>query len=317
MIGAVVLGWKNAIDESKSLRERRFMKRIAEYQTTFFVLTMFATLYGLPKLQGHPLGMAIGLAALTLVNLAVFLVSSDQMNRRRTDIIMEEGTWANEDWSGPGEEDNQKARRKALKAMLPILMIFALGTIGLPWREHLGRSAIAVVLGGVIILWGFRRFQKLLSFGGCSNLLFSKAPAKSANPVILVPAIILGRPDRMMLVWFSKKLAQTKTPLSAGQEQQLLDAMAHARAQYNWSTDLGRRNMSAGPVRLFSPANIEVFAREEEDFDRQFISRSAAILAPDQLASFQEFQAKQRKPKVATMKMTAKMLAPTGASQQS
>jgi L-2-hydroxyglutarate oxidase LhgO len=99
--------------------------------------------------------------------------------------------------------------------------------------------------------------------------------------------------------------------LSDKQQEQLLQAVGAARAQYPWSTDLSRRIQNpADLVATFSEENIAAFAREEEEFDRQFFVRGQMILTPEQLAAFEPFLAKQRQAKIASMKMTAKMFTP-------
>jgi hypothetical protein len=99
--------------------------------------------------------------------------------------------------------------------------------------------------------------------------------------------------------------------LSEEQQEQLIAAMTEARAQCNWSTDLSRRIQNpADLVATFSEDNINTFAREEEEFDRQFLTQAQMLLTPGQFAAFQPFQAKQRQVKIATMRMTAKMFAP-------
>jgi len=118
-------------------------------------------------------------------------------------------------------------------------------------------------------------------------------------------------PDRLVLGIFKKMSARTGAPLSEEQQEQLLQAVSEAREQYHWSTDLSRRIQNpADVVAAFSEENIATFAREEEEFDRQFLARAQMILTAKQLAEFEPFMAKQRAAKIATMKMTSKMLAP-------
>jgi hypothetical protein len=118
-------------------------------------------------------------------------------------------------------------------------------------------------------------------------------------------------PDRLVLGMFKSKMARTGATLSDKQQEQLLQAVGAARAQYPWSTDLSRRIQNpADLVATFSEENIAAFAREEEEFDRQFFVRGQMILTPEQLAAFEPFLAKQRQAKIASMKMTAKMFTP-------
>jgi len=118
-------------------------------------------------------------------------------------------------------------------------------------------------------------------------------------------------PDRLVLGIFKGKLARTGVALSEEQQAQLLQAVSEAREQYPWSTDLSRRIQNpADVVAAFSEENIATFAREEEEFDRQFLARAQMILTAQQLAEFEPFLAKQRAAKIASMRTTSKMFAP-------
>jgi hypothetical protein len=118
-------------------------------------------------------------------------------------------------------------------------------------------------------------------------------------------------PDRLVMGFFKSKAAGTGAPLSEEQQAQLLQAVSEEREQYPWSTDLSRRIPNPADIAAaFSEENIATFAREEEEFDRQFLARARMILTAKQLAEFEPFMAKQRAAKVATMKMTSKMFAP-------
>jgi hypothetical protein len=37
---------------------------------------------------------------------------------------MEEGGWANAEWTGPGKETNRKAFRKTVRLVIPFLIMF-------------------------------------------------------------------------------------------------------------------------------------------------------------------------------------------------
>jgi hypothetical protein len=97
-----------------------------------------------------------------------------------------------------------------------------------------------------------------------------------------------------------------------GAFQPLVQALSEARAQYNWTTDLSRRNQAASDYAvLFSEDNLSTFEREEEEeCDRQFLTQAERILSPEQLVAFQQFQPWQRQSQIGGMKMAARLLAP-------
>jgi len=476
MLGAMLFSWKTAVDDTKSPPERRLMVRAGWFQITFFVLSMGAAFYGLPRLYQHPVAWGIGFALLLLANVVSGVVLFDHLGRRRAEIMVEEGASAGMEWSGPGKETDRKALWKAIKLMVPILMMFVVGGLGLPWKQHWTRSMTVVAAEGLVVVWGFRRYQKMLSGRFIPGMKSSRVPASVRHPIILLPAILFGSallavalvfyvnparaelvihhgpwlrnmglsllaamgayaifamiyvkkrgitlgnplltkplalmtkmmapmmgkmmvntyapvfeqinlnqdqraqltdlilkknavnmdkglalmnakldaarraaliaemknaregcdadireilgkedyqvfeqfekslPDRLVLGIFKNKSAKTGAALSEDQQAQLLQAVGEAREQYDWSTDLSRRIQNpADVVAAFSEENIATFAREEEEFDRQFLARAQMILTPKQLADFEPFMAKQRAAKIAAMKNTSKMFAP-------
>ncbi len=498
MVGAMLFSWKTAVDETKSPVERRLMVRAGGVQMVFLVLSLAATFYGLPRLARHPVAMWSGLALLLLANVIVGVVMFYQVMRRRMEIVLEEGTMFDAEWSGPGKETNRKAFRKAVRLTIPFLIMFGFGSIGLPWKQHWIRCAAITAGEAAIIIWFFRRSYRMMSFQTMPGLKATWVPAFLRHPIILLPAIVFGSailggglslflnpegmrasihhgpflrnmalcllaamaayaifaviyvkkrgvtlgaetafdrtdgimpgpatanivnrimgnpvlrktmaltaklmgpmmvkmyapvfeqlklsseqstqlkdfilkknavnmdkglalmnrkldaaqraaaieemksaregcdaeirrllgeedysvfeqfekslPDRLILGMFKTKLARTGAALSEEQQEQLLQAVGEARAQYPWSTDLGRRIQNPPDVEAaFSEESIAAFAREEEEFDRQFPDRAHNILTAEQLAAFAPFLAKQRQAKIASMKMTAKMFRP-------
>jgi RNA polymerase sigma factor (sigma-70 family) len=512
MLGAMLFSWKNAVDETKSPTARRLMVRTGWFQIPLFVLSIGAACYGLPRLHQHPLAFGIGLALLLFANVVSGVVLILYVLRRHMEIVMEEGTLFDAEWSGPGKETDRKALRKTVKMMSPILLMFVVGSLMMPWKQHWIRSAVVAAVEGWVIVWAFRRHQKVLSFQVIPGLKSSWVPAVLRHPIISLPAILFGTavlavglvlfinpagaeaaihhspflrnmglsllaamvayaifavilvkkcgislgaesavdktdgpfagppganmvsrmmgnpvlnkmlaltarmmaptmgkgmmdmmgkmmvkfyapvfgqlnlgqdqraqleelimkknavnmdkglalmkgsrdaarravliedmksgregcdaeirrilgdenypvfeqfeksiPDRIVLGLFKSKSARSRAALSEEQQEQLLQAVSAARAQYPWSTDLSLRIQNpADPVAMFSPENIATFAREEEEFDRRLPARVEMILTAEQLAAFEPFLAKQRQGKIASMKMTAKMFAPGG-----
>lgn len=476
MLGAVLFSWKTAVDETKSPAERRLMVRTAWFQTGFFVLSLGVAFYGLPRLHEHPVAWGIVLGLLLLANIINGVVMVDRLGRRRVEIMMEEGTWADAEWSGPGKETDRKALWKTVKLMIPILLMFGIGSMGLPWRQHGIRSLIVVAVEALVVVWGFRRFYRMLSGRFIPGMKPSRVPAFLRHPIVLMPAILLGSaligvgivlyinpagtdalthqgpwlrnmgfvflavvaayavfaviyvkkrgilldnpvvnktlalttrmmapmmgkmmlnafapfieqvdltqdqraqlrdlilkknavnmdkglalmnaksdaarrtvliaemktaredcdaeirgllgpaayplfeqfekslPDRMMVDVFKGKLARTGAALSEEQQARLLQAFRESRDQYPWSTELSRRIQNPEDLAgAFSEENIATFAREEEQFERQFLDRARTILTATQMAGFEPFLAKQRAAKIASMKMTSRMFGP-------
>jgi hypothetical protein len=114
-----------------------------------------------------------------------------------------------------------------------------------------------------------------------------------------------------MLNMFARRCDKTAAALSPGHQAQLLKALTEARGLYPWTTELSRRNQDAGDYAgLFTEANLNTFALEEEQFDRQFLAQAQQILNPEQLAAFEKHQQRQRQSQIAQFKMAAKLFVP-------
>ncbi|MGA2557654.1 MAG: sigma-70 family RNA polymerase sigma factor, partial [Verrucomicrobiota bacterium] len=190
MVGAMLFSWKTAVDETKSPPERRLMARAGWFQMVFLVLSLAATFYCLPRLARHPVAMWTGFALLLLANVIVGVVMFYQVMRRRMEIVLEEGTMFDAEWSGPGKETNRKAFGKAVRLTIPFLIMFAVGSIALPWKQHWMRCAAITAGEAAIIIWYFRRSYRMMSFQAVPGLKGQWVPAFLRHPIILLPTIL-------------------------------------------------------------------------------------------------------------------------------
>lgn len=481
MLGAIIFSWKMAVDETKSPRERKFIVRLAWFQVAFAAVSLTAGCYWLPQLGRWPTAFGLALAGLLLANVVNAVVLLKFCFRRRLEISMEEGTFMDTVWNGPGEESDRKASRKAFKFTIPFLIMLAGGTIGLPWKEHWARCAAVVAAEGLVIFWAYRWYRRMLTFQVQLPVQTTGLRALLRHPLIRLPAIFLGTallaggvgfmlpsflnprltspaistgswlttvgwcllvvalvyglfallfmagrkflpgwsavfdqlaplltqslrpeaiidqthgpffqqlnltpdqiarmkdlilkgtmaevtqsmslmhrrldparraalieelkrqkednraqirrllgeenylafqayektvPNRTMINQFNRKWRGSSNALSPAQQEQLLQALNTARAQYHWTTDLSRRNQDTHDLGIMlSEDNLKVCAREEEEFDRQFLIQAERILGPKQLAAFQQFQTRQRQSQLAGMKLATRLFAPKG-----
>jgi RNA polymerase sigma factor (sigma-70 family) len=472
MLGAVLFSWKTTIDESTSPRERRFMVRMGWFQIGFFVVSLGICFYWLPRLTHQPVAVAIVLGLLILVTIINAVLTTTYLGRRRMQIRMEEGAMAEPNWTDPGPESDRQALRKSLKFAIPFLVMFAVGSFGLPWKEHWIRCAVVVAVEGLVILWAVRKFYKQLSFQFKPNLEPSKIQRILRHPAVIFPGVCIGAaligallplylnpgaskstlvtgpllrtvslgilgallvyalfavvfmlirkkipgiggwlpwmpktlqkpeaiidesytplfqqlnlnsdqithlkdlilkktqaqvrncialmnrkldtaqrtelsgklksetdaydtqiaqtlgeanypvfkqyevsvPNRTMIGLFCSKSAGTAQALSSVQKEQLIQALNEARIRFPWSTDISRRNLSAGGyLEMLNTIQFDTFAREEELFERQFLTQAQRILRPEQLAAFENFQKRQRQSQIAGLRMAARLYAP-------
>ena len=117
--------------------------------------------------------------------------------------------------------------------------------------------------------------------------------------------------DRLLIDRFNRRLAQTPAALSPEQRARLLEALADARAQFAWTTDLSRRNFETfDKAARHNDESLDTFAREEEQFDRQLLTQLQPLLSPEQLAALEEIQQQQRRSQLAHFTMAARAFGP-------
>jgi len=117
-------------------------------------------------------------------------------------------------------------------------------------------------------------------------------------------------PDRTFVQDFNKKLRRTGHEMSDEEARRFREALTKARANFAWTTELGRRDHDpANFLGQFSKQNAEVFAKEEEEFDRLFRLIALGLLTPPQFDEFQSFQTRRRRSQALQMKLAAKSLA--------
>lgn len=118
-------------------------------------------------------------------------------------------------------------------------------------------------------------------------------------------------PDRMAVGQFSDELAGSGAALSAGQQQQLIQALNQARTNFKWTTDYSSKTPGDMDYsKLFSEEKLNLFAQEKDQFDQQFLGRAKAILTPEQFTAYEKHQAMQLEMQLNAMKMAAKMFNP-------
>jgi len=117
-------------------------------------------------------------------------------------------------------------------------------------------------------------------------------------------------PDRMLIDRLNQDLAKTSTALGPQQQARLLQALADARAQYPWTTELSRRNFETFDYTAqLNDEDLDNFAREEEQFDRLFLTQLRPLLSPPQVTAFQKLQQHLRQSRLVDFKMAAKLYA--------
>lgn len=191
MVGANVFSWKTMVDDSKSPRERKFVVRMAWYQITLFILSLWLGLYWISKLSTRPWVFGLALVLLIVVNVVNGAVALTYLVRRRLEIGMEEGTLTDSLPGGPGEANRSKTLRRAFKLTIPFLIMFVGMVIMLPWKQHWERCAVVTGVNVMIIFWFFRRTLRQLSFQiqPCAK---SRLPEFMQHPFIKVSFVLFG-----------------------------------------------------------------------------------------------------------------------------
>lgn len=185
MLGAILFSWKTLVDDSKTRDERKFTARMGRYQIAFFVVSAVAcvtvSVFALPS---HPWVFAVSFALLSVANVANAVLIMPYMIRRRMELRMAEAsgtdpmmrameTQMERAFQGEGAEkttgpaaapmmSRHDALRRAFKATIPFLIMFAGTAIALPWHQHWIRCAVVMAVLAVNCLWFFRSTYRRL-----------------------------------------------------------------------------------------------------------------------------------------------------------
>ncbi len=117
-------------------------------------------------------------------------------------------------------------------------------------------------------------------------------------------------PERMLISQFASQFARSSLAPSAAQQAELRQQMISARARFDWTTPISRRNQSGVEVVFgLNQATLHAFAEEEEEFGRQLVAEASRILNPEQVAVFGQFLERQCQSQVNQLKISAKLFA--------
>ncbi|HTL58759.1 MAG TPA: RNA polymerase sigma factor, partial [Candidatus Limnocylindrales bacterium] len=192
MLGGFLLSWKNAIDDTKSARERKFVVRLAYFQVALFAVSLVIGLYVLVKLIHRPLVFGITFALLLVANIANGVVLLTYVVRRRIEIGMEEGTLIEALEDGPVAGTDRKVFWKAAKSIAPFVLMFTVASITFPWKLHWVRCTIVVVAASLVFAWSFQRQRKVLSLQFRPCLQSARSRLILRHPLIALGGLGLG-----------------------------------------------------------------------------------------------------------------------------
>lgn len=115
-------------------------------------------------------------------------------------------------------------------------------------------------------------------------------------------------PDRMAVSGFKDQLAGGEMALTGDQEQQLIQAMAHEREGFKFTTDYSNQTSSMEDMfSQFTEDKLNVYFQEQEQLNQQYLARAQTILSPEQYAAYQKSLTAQQEMAKMGMKMAAQM----------
>ena len=86
--------------------------------------------------------------------------------------------------------------------------------------------------------------------------------------------------------------------------------MQEERNAFRWTTDYGRRNPGSAAGGVPNEEQLNVYAEDLTQLNRQVLERARSILTPEQLVALERFQLNQTQMQVNLMKLAGKMFAP-------
>lgn len=158
---AILFSVKMLMDDAKSPRERKFIRRAAMGQIGFFVFLLATT--SLITLSSQPWVIGAVLAGVILAFLANATTAMPWLSKRHMEIRVEEGAFLADLPGNPDPHTKPKIFGKMIKVMMPMLIMFAGGAIALPWKHHWLRCAVLMAAETLLLLWCVRRFLRLFN----------------------------------------------------------------------------------------------------------------------------------------------------------
>lgn len=114
-------------------------------------------------------------------------------------------------------------------------------------------------------------------------------------------------PDRTAVSQFKSQLGDS-TPLDANQEQSLIAAMTEERNQFKFTTDYNNKSdFSEDMMAKFTEERLEIFFKESDQLNQQYLARAQTILSPEQYAAYQKSLKSQQEMGRMGMKMAVQM----------
>ena len=184
-VGALYLSLRARADDTKSPRERDFLRRMMGFQIVFYVLILSGFMTQGIIFSGQPLAKDMALAALFFLCIAHGSILVDSISRRQRQIQIEDGTFDAAEWtqprqeteSRPGKNDGKSKLGKFLQAtrfvIFPVVCVLTFHH----WNSspnpnlHAARSLTANVVGllvfgivfGFMMVRGWQRSPRYLS----------------------------------------------------------------------------------------------------------------------------------------------------------
>ena len=117
--------------------------------------------------------------------------------------------------------------------------------------------------------------------------------------------------ERTAINGFKDQLGSGPLTLNAGQEEQLIQAMAQERQNFKFTTDFSDQSKLTGDfASMLTEDKLNQFSQEQERLNQQYLARAQSILSPDQMGAYEKFTTNQLAMQKMAMKMAAQMFAP-------
>ena len=117
-------------------------------------------------------------------------------------------------------------------------------------------------------------------------------------------------PDRTAVSQFKSQIGDS-TPLDANQEQLLIAAMSEARKDFKFTTDYNNKtDFSEDMMSKFTEERVDVFFKESDRLNQQYLARAQTILSQEQFTAYQKSLKTQQDMARMGMKMAVQMFKP-------
>ena len=118
-------------------------------------------------------------------------------------------------------------------------------------------------------------------------------------------------PDRAAVEQFEEQLRSSQLPLTAVQEQRLVQVTAEERKKFKFTVDFVDHSKATQDLAaMFTEDKVNQFIQDQSRLDQQYLARAQSFLSADQFSLYQQFLDAQRQVRKRSLLISGKIFRP-------